>query len=237
MNIPNRCFSGVDQGENRRFSMARDGGELSLMLDRVTEQCPKDTSSSRSTSRSSNMSDRFDEKTDLPDLDEFQNARFAGELADCPEDIEVLRTAEFQSLLKPLHQEQTRMMRRRSTMQDVLGGDLTSIVVANRTDLEPQTAAVKRGGVFTEKIDLGKQELELRRQVRERLRHRRDTTQVKGGSGSLAFAQQNKPPGCTDGGEDTLDERPRALSKTDQIQTGRRTSGFATMVGRNFLFK
>ena len=46
-----------------------------------------------------NMSDRFDEKTDLPDLDEFQNARFAGELADCPKDIEVLRTVEFQSLL------------------------------------------------------------------------------------------------------------------------------------------
>lgn len=224
--------------------MGGDGAELSMLLEKVCEKCPQGSASSRSSSNSSTSS-HCGEENDLPELDAVQHGRLAGELADCVEDFEVLKRDSFQSLLKPLHQEQTRMMRRRSTIHDLLGtGDLTSIVVAHDAERASNASCVtpvsapssKRTANKPANPELSKSELDLRRQVRERLRKRRETVECRG-SGSLIFAKHVKPPGWKDGGDDELDERPHAggLSKAEQLQTGRRMSTFTTMVGRNFL--
>jgi len=142
------------------------------------------------------------------------------------------------------------MMRRRSTINDFLGGgDLSNVVIAHASHCDsggqcvspsrmnsPQKrpSILKAGGPGRQ--ELGKAEVDLRRQVRERLRKRRDTLQPRG-TGSLVFAMQNKPPGWKDGGDDELDERPntKTPSKAEQLQTGRRTSTFSTMDGRALL--
>lgn len=252
---------GISHGElvaknlSRRFSTSSQsscmqfGEALTGQLKQVAEdQSDSSSGLSRCSSRSSCRSE--DVEKDLPELSVVQTHRLAGELADDMEDIEVLKQGEFQSLLKPLFNEQSANMRRRSTLADILGtGDLGTLNVDNRSKLEAMTHAADtctksaaarpkkgHGNKVGNKVwqkknkkesEHTEKELALRRQVREKLRKRRENMECNGpGSGPSSFNKHFIPVGCRDGGDDSLDDRPHGLSAAEQLKTGRRTSNF-----------
>mmetsp|Transcript_101234 Transcript_101234/g.158123 ORF Transcript_101234/g.158123 Transcript_101234/m.158123 type:complete len:1125 (+) Transcript_101234:71-3445(+) len=232
-----RTSLGGKFGQMRRFSI---GGELSCLPEQDCEKPSRGSRESRSSSLSSSR--HSDEESDTP-LDEVHQNRLAGELAERVEDIELLRRESFESLTKQLHKEKTRMLRRRSTLADLIGSScLTSLVVAH----EPAGTQVARESPLKEPtaktngkqhVHASREEINIRRQVRERLRNRRQTICCRRGGGSLVFAQHVVPEGLHDGGDDCLDERPAVhLTGAEQLRSGRRVSTFATICNsRNFV--
>mmetsp|Transcript_63239 Transcript_63239/g.119668 ORF Transcript_63239/g.119668 Transcript_63239/m.119668 type:complete len:1114 (+) Transcript_63239:29-3370(+) len=245
--LGSRRHSLVGTRANRRFSLM--GTELPMT---VTEEALEDkhqddgdnSPDSDGCTSSRSATSRLGEDDDTP-LDKVQANRNVQQLAQNVEDIELLRRDSFQELHKELHKEQTRNLRRRSTIHDLLGtGDISSLVVADRHHSStsgslsarshpraPQSAASRA------KANVSDHELEIRRQVRERLRKRRETVRCKG-PGSLVFAKHQSIPGSQDGGDDNVDEKPQPkIAPEEQLAAGRRLSIFSTLSsGRNLLF-
>jgi len=187
---------------------------------------------------------------DEESLDPMLAIRNERELAEKVGDIDLLRKREsLRTLHKLLQVEQTANMRRRSSIVGFLGEGCVCDVEHSRLPMErreppsvstPTQAAAAAAGKWRGAAELtNKAELDLRRQVRERLRKRRHAAgRCAKGAGSLVLSSHAPtPPGLSDGGDDCLDERPRqGLSLAEQLTTGRRMSTFSQLSEKHFVF-
>eukprot|EP00928_Gymnodinium_smaydae_P088775 TRINITY_DN72816_c0_g1_i1.p1 TRINITY_DN72816_c0_g1~~TRINITY_DN72816_c0_g1_i1.p1 ORF type:complete len:936 (+),score=126.58 TRINITY_DN72816_c0_g1_i1:59-2866(+) len=184
------------------------------------------------------------------------------ELAECLEDLDLLRRREsLKALQKKFEEERTASVRRRSSIMGILG-DVSCAVVADTSTLSLPNAPGSRRGSFVGALGRGpthagptlaavdeglrkksalapsQAEVDLRRQVRQGLRKKREAMRCTGG-GSIALRHSSfaaTHASLTDGGDDSVDERPPALSRTDSINLGRRPSYFGQVSQRNFAF-